>query len=91
MLEGLREPSESSSLEGRAPDPSPPRQGAELRLAQGLRRLPEPKDQRWRRVKLPRGVDVHCCDDLRCSDACVYIVGRLGVRCGTLEPVMWTD
>ena len=54
-------------------------------------RLPEPKDQRRRRVKLPRGVDVHRCDDLRCPDVCVYVVGRLSVRSGTLEPVMWTD
>ena len=68
-----------------------PRQEAEVRLTQGLQRLPEPRDQRRRRVKLPRGVDVHRCDDLRCSDARVYVVGRLGVRRGTLELVVWTD
>ena len=61
---------------GRAPDPSPPRQGAEARLAQGLRRLPEPKDQRRRRVKLPRGVDVHRYDDLRRKTFGAFVVGR---------------
>ena len=25
-----------------------------------------------------------------CSNACVYVVGRLGVRRGTLQPVVWT-
>ena len=88
MLEGLREPSESSSLEGRVPDPSPPRQGAEVLLAQGLRRLPEPKDLRRRRVKIAGeggGGRGGCCSSLRRFT----LFGRSCIRRRTFGRSLW--